>query len=902
MPDYIVSFSGSTENYTISTDQTGNSVISNVNNPFSVYSVTSDGKYSPFILTSTDSTEGELSIKHRYGNNTSTEYSTSNFDITLALDQPVSGRMINDRENFDQKFAYSGNSNLENWQAKDSDDNEETVSAQISYYTYNSKTNAIKFGAVEEVIFGNQYYMIEGEDVYGYKYQFYFCLKSQYTQPSIASTGQNPVLKELDYFDIGSIYTMLNIEYNAGSGESNPGSYAINTNDVSPVSSAEVPLINIANVGTYFFDRDYTESTIDGNGPTNNQYLQANGSDGYKPITGDNPRTTEVETDYSEVDMWQTEPRKYFNSPNFKYVTVDSATFYSINEEDNTAGDRLGTADMPEATSYTLAEKRDGTWYSSTALNYSLGGKNYQITVNTTDNPLSLTITDATASIIQETANKIVKDLNSKLQGGVTVSIPTVASSTNSITLNLTTGEATKVQITSGSNEYNLATTTTQNAFFNGLEDKIREPFISGTVNNEFGYEVQQAIQVPSFAGEVYANSTETDMILVIRLKYHNGETVEYTDLQTTVTVVREVQIVELDKVVADGENIDLKSIFAVADGQGTNLVEDTSYLNDTLELLIKAQSTARFNISLTRDNATIVSDVSVSRSNYDSYDKTTYLSISSLLNTSVQSGDTITISNANGNATFYYITNSDATGKLNGGNALTSEGEITFNIQAITNDYIYVENAQRLSGSNSYYTVDKYYIAQVDKDANSQTDNSLNYRVSHRYYVTGRYYSMSGATTDQIIRKLINSSPDDNAIYTDLSAWTPATEPPENYSPVLTLRGAAVDNTTVSNGRVKDFNRDYIWFMIDPLGGSGSGDVTINNDYSKRNESDYNYGRITYGSNYTYDQYIEIVFRVVVSGADRNISTLDNGYDVGNVNISYELGSILVGWAEDFS
>ena len=88
---------------------------------------------------------------------------------------------------------------------------------------------------------------------------------------------------------------------------------------------------------------------------------------------------------------------------------------------------------------------------------------------------------------------------------------------------------------------------------------------------------------------------------------------------------------------------------------------------------------------------------------------------------------------------------------------------------------------------------------------------------------------------------------------------------------------------------------------MIDPLGGSGSGDVSINNDYSKRNENDYNYGRITYGSNYTYDQYIEIVFRVVVSGADRDISTLDNGYDVGNVNISYELGSILVGWAEDF-
>ena len=915
MPDYIVSFSGSTENKTISTDEEGYGVVSNVNKPFDVYSITNDGSqnnYSAFTLTSTDSTKGELSIKHRYGNNTSTEYSTTNFDITLTLNQTISGRAINDKENFDQKFAYwykytpqdsaveieKQNDDLDNWTLRG------------STYTYNGKPSAITFSAVKEVIFGDQYYMIEGEDVYGYKYQFYFCLKSQYTQPSIASTGQNPVLKELDYFDIGSIYTMLNIEYSAGSGEGDPGSYAITpTENVSPESSAEVPLINIANVGTYFFDRDYTTSTTGtAAGPTNNKYLQANGSDGYKPITGDNPRTTEVETDYSEVGMWPTSDREKFNSPNFKYVTVDSATFYSINEEDKTADQLLNSAIMPEATSYTLAEKSGGTWSTNhgsgdtdTPLSYSLGGKNYQITVNTTNNSLSLTITDATASIIQETANKIVEDLKSKLQGGVIVSIPTVASSTNSITLNLTT-EATKVQITSGSDEYNLATTTTQNAFFNGLEDKIREPFISGTVNNEFGSEVQQAIQVPSFAGEVYANSTETDMILVIRLKYHNGETVEYTDLQTTVTVVREVQIVELDKVVADGEFFALSSVFNVTDGQGTDLRNDTTYLNDTLELLIKAQSTARFNISLTRGAETIVSDVSVSRSNYDSYDKTTYLSISSLLNKSVQSDDKITISNANGNATFYYITRSDATGKLNGGNALTSEGEITFNIQAIETDYIYIENAQRLSGSNSYYTIDKYYIAQVDKDANPQTDNSLNYRVSHRYYVTGKYYSMSGATTEQIIRKLINSnSPSTTDIYTDLDDWTPANPPETNSNAVLTLRDAEVNNTTVSNGSVKGFNKDYIWFMIDPLGGNGSGDVTINNDYSERNETDYNYGRITYGSNYTYDQYIEIVFRVVVSGADRDISTLDNGYDVGNVNISYELGSISVGWAEVF-
>lgn len=922
MPDYIVSFSGSTENKTISTDEEGFGVVSNVNNPFGVYSVTSEGNYSAFTLTSTDSTKGELSIKHQYGNNTSTEYSTSNFDITLTLNQTISGRAINNKDNFDQKFAYSGSSNLKNWQKSE-------IDGKTTGYAYktadgNRQTSAITFGAVKEVIFGNQYYMIEGVDVYGYKYQFYFYLRSQYTQPSIASTGQNPVLKELDYFDIGSIYTMLNIEYSAGSAENDPGSYAINTNDVSPVSSAEVPLINIANVGTYFFDRDYAQNT-NGEGQSN-QYLEKNDDDGYKAVIGDNPGTQEKEDDYDQTSMWPTQATSYFNSPNFKYVTVDSANFYSINKEDNTADQWLSTATMPKATFYTLAEKSGSTWstnYGSddTALSYTLKEQTYKMTV-TAGSDVSLTIKADTTSITNEIAKDITANINSLLPSGIIAEYDTFESNTNELTVKLDVGDATKVELISVSNEYDLATTTTQNAFFNGLEDKIREPFISGTFENEFGSEVQQAIQVPAFAGEVYANSTETDMILVIRLKYENNGTVEYTDLQTTVTVVREVQIVEIDKVVADGEGITLSSVFTVADGQGTNLVEDTSYLNDTLELLIKAQSTARFNISLTRDNATFVSDVSVSRSNYDSYDKTTYLSISSLLNTSVQSGDTITISNANGNATFYYIypdnqtqsgekyTGTGDSGGSKGiltfvdiggdeGNKILDGAEtITFKIQAITNDYIYVENAQRLSGSNSYYTIDKYYIAQVKKDASSE--ETLNYRVSHRYYVTGKYYSMSGATTDQIIRRLLNSGTDDN-IFTSLSAWTPANPPETNSNAVLTLRDAEVNNTTVSNGSVKGFNKDYIWFMIDPLGGSGSGDVSINNDYSKRNENDYNYGRITYGPKYTYDQYIEIVFRVVVSGADRDISTLDNGYDVGNVNISYELGSILVGWAEDF-
>ncbi len=913
LPDYIVSFSGSTDNKTTSTGEDGLGIVSNVNKPFDVYSITNaDGQnnYSAFTLTSTDSTEGELSIKHRYGNNTSTEYSTTNFDITLTLDQTISGRAINDKENFKQKFAYANSTNMTNWQALP------PTASTTTGYAYKTKdgirqTSAITFSAVKEVIFGNQYYMIEGVDVYGYKYQFYFCLKSQYTQPSIA-TGGNPVLNELDYFDIGSIYTMLNIEYSAGSGEGDPGSYAINqSTPVSPESSAEVPLINIANVGTYFFDRDYTTSTTGTeSGPTNNKYLQANGSNGYKPITGDNPRTEEKETDYSEVGMWTPAAKEKFDSPSFKYVTVDSAKFYAINEEDNPAGEPLGTAIMPKATSYILATKTGGTWstnYGSdtTALSYTLDEQTYKMTV-TANSTVSLTIKADTASITNEIANDITANIDSLLPSGITAEHDTINSNTATFNIKLNNiGNATKITLTSGSDKYNLATTTTQNAFFNGLEDKIREPFISGTFENEFGSEVQQAIQVPSFAGEVYANSTETDMILVIRLKYEKGDTVEYTDLQTIVTVVREVKIVEHAKVVADGESIDLKKAFTVTDGLNQTL--ETTYLNDTLELLIKAQSTASFNISLTRKNATIVSDVAVSRSNHDSYDKTTYLSISSLLNTSVQLGDTITISNANGNATFYYIVynnqGDDTTGKLNNGNVLTSGAKITFQIQTTTNDYIYVENAQRLSGSNSYYTIDKYYIAQVEKGKDSKGgDQSLNYRVSHRYYVTGKYFSMSGATTDQIIRRLQESGTDSGNIYTSLSSWTPATEPPqENYSPVLTLRGAAVDNTTVSNGSEKGFNKDYIWFMIDPLGGSGSGDVSINNDYSKRNDTDYSYGRITYGSNYTYDQYIEIVFRVVVSGADRDISTLDNGYDVGNVNISYELGSILVGWAEDF-
>ena len=234
LPDYIVSFSGSTDNKTISTGEDGLGIVSNVNNPYGVYSVNTDNEYSTFTLTSTngETPEGELSIKHQFGNNTGVEYSTTNFDRTLTLNQTASGRVINDSTNFNQKF---GSANMTNWQKSGSD-------GKTTYAYKNAEggrqTSPVTFSDVKEVIFGNQHYMIEGVDVYGYKYQFYFYLKSQYDQPEIAKTTQNVVLQELDYFDIGSVYNMLNIEYSPGTAEDDPGKYAINKDEISPEASA----------------------------------------------------------------------------------------------------------------------------------------------------------------------------------------------------------------------------------------------------------------------------------------------------------------------------------------------------------------------------------------------------------------------------------------------------------------------------------------------------------------------------------------------------------------------------------------------------------------------------------------------------------------------------------------
>ena len=89
--------------------------------------------------------------------------------------------------------------------------------------------------------------------------------------------------------------------------------------------------------------------------------------------------------------------------------------------------------------------------------------------------------------------------------------------------------------------------------------------------------------------------------------------------------------------------------------------------------------------------------------------------------------------------------------------------------------DAIYVEHASLLE-NNRYYTVTKYYVVNVNfdpDDVNSDSDgldSYMSYRTQKTYSVTGYYYNISGATTDEII-KAIKSS--DNGNTSTFTQWS---------------------------------------------------------------------------------------------------------------------------------
>lgn len=376
---------------------------------------------------------------------------------------------------------------------------------------------------------------------------------------------------------------------------------------------------------------------------------------------------------------------------------------------------------------------------------------------------------------------------------------------------------------------------------------------VSSLADEDKQTEYYKPFQVPRFTNtDIFANSNTANITMVITLKYNDGNTIEYYDCPISVELIREITIKEEDDIVVrDGAPQSVKAGFTI---NGSNITTEglgmtTSFINDTLEVMVKNNSSLTFEMLLTReDGSSISTSVTVSNTGTNFF-KTYYISLSQYFGLNVQVGDKVTlkVNDLNG-ASFYYIT----------GNASTSftyssmSDSNVFSIGEIENDVIYIDDASMLD-PNMYYTTTKYYIINIKIN-----NVSYMYRVSKLYYVTGYYYQLGRNYITEIAYNL-------NKGDTELSDWLS-----KKASSPIYLYQASVNSGSIIPIEDESIgpNATILKFSIDPIDGA-SGKAKIDNT-GKITVTDVNFG---------VDQYIKVNIYMGVYGNDRKIGGSDTTY-----------------------
>lgn len=420
-----------------------------------------------------------------------------------------------------------------------------------------------------------------------------------------------------------------------------------------------------------------------------------------------------------------------------------------------------------------------------------------------------------------------------------------------------------------------FATADSTAGFFNGLSPRSSYDLLIDSDNDGTPDNATNLWQIPRLTNtDIYQGANSAEVTLIITLKYSNGDIVEYYECPVKVNLIRDIAIEQTDaKVTRDAQAIDLARQFKVPFGDD-NLVETegkVTFTNDTLEVLISANSTASFEMTLSRKvsgewieigNAT----VTISNTGRD-FLRTEYISLSQYFKKNVASGDKVTIKNYQ-YSKFFYIKEGNITGA-------TTEEETTktveFTIGNITNDYIYIEHSSLLE-KNSYHNVTKYYIMNC-KIGSEENYTTYSYQVSRDYYVTGYYYKMLQEFITEV-GFTINATAGDSANIANWNAYTANEITYEAFS----LRNAVYEDGVLDMSEEKSQETyDYIKFFIDKSADTTSG-MSIGS--AEIGEDD---GEITLGSTFNENQYIKVVLKMAVSGPDRILASAKGADGAGD-------------------
>lgn len=831
-PDYVVSYGGNE----IETDpETG--IVSNVGDQiYNIASITG-GKYNEFTLTSTSSKSGHVSVKHKNGDNANIELATSRFDITFMIGgKIVEGVEYNNTDNVAQKLeldlihGYSGE--------------QENGQANIRWIGYDYAGNQLTALQKTEIK--------DGEDVTGFKLQgnnseselvdvaYLKLAEGQTTVFDSAKevifgsqyfyiTAEDPYgFKYEVYFSLESSYTEPYIESDSiaiTEGEyfdisAKYESLTIQTEEADDVDKhyiSALPQSATATGGTSVIEISGIEAYLFAEDPSKDD----NGKPAYlEPVNGGEGYTTSTDSNtVAHPGEWTDEDKEDYltHAPMIKYLDIVSVSFYDMNDEElNVVKPATNSDFKPE----------DGevapTRYTIATTSEQFGIYNGYSNRAVYKSPLAYDNEEAATTI------EVLAD-----EGG-------------------------------------------------GEETEKKDPFYP--------------FQVPRLQKtDIYKDSNSADIQMVIRIRYDKDGVIEFYDLKTNANITREVEIKEEDKApVRDGDQFIVSDQFSVTTGTNET-IDNPIYINDTLEILVNEQASTSFEITLQRPvdvNANPlqyenVNDtpavVSISNSGR-SYKRTEYISISQYVGVNVNEKDRIVITPRDSNAEFYYITNNGSGNVINNRRTVeyngtgyylidpndNSERNNTFTIESITKDVLYIEDSSLLQTRN-YHTARKYYVVKVEfenEDGSTTTNTNFTYRVSKAYNVTGYYYKLERANTDTIMKLLsVNYDGDkgNNEWYTPFAdsgtvdGWT--------NSFTMNYANSKDFSTTIADNE-KDNYKTYLSFTLDDTDG-GSGNASIDS-------SDY---KIVYNSLFVYDEYIKIVIKMRVSGADRDFGTDDDTF-----------------------
>ena len=381
---------------------------------------------------------------------------------------------------------------------------------------------------------------------------------------------------------------------------------------------------------------------------------------------------------------------------------------------------------------------------------------------------------------------------------------------------------------------------------------------------------------IPRIDGSYYGSANKAKFILRITLKYDaGGSAVEFCTVPVTVEIGRGLDITPSDNSLAiDGEEIDVASQFVIKDGTTD---KTATFINDTLEFVVKPNSVAKFTISAEREvsgssgvweELGTVGIINESNTGVSAY-TTKYVSISQYIGTNIKAGDKIAISDVSNIEKFYYITKAKIGAGSNEDSQTTSRwtadaGGATFSFNAgeIEKDYIYIEN-QSLLQATLYKNVTKYYIAQV----NLASDDYY-YRVARDYTVTGSYYSFKPGYTGSIGQTIGSITGGDFATWSNISALS------GDKAFVVEKADNAISGKITGVSDTTDELLNNLEFEIDQKASSSYGKASIQLVDTNPN--------LRINGTLKNDEYVSVVVYMKVSGPDRNKAT-----SVGEESIS---------------